>query len=190
MVKNYTDKELLDKVKSLSSFQFIPSNYWILGIRSTQDLSNKFDDKFYLFYGEKFIQVTTGTTNPGSTYLLRPVHTKGAAVIKANEWYYKLWKYGMHRKYMPALRQQIPIIYYRDNNHNLKSEELGYEMKGNIGINFHTITYDRQKKGYKITDINKWSAGCQVCNIVDDYYSILDKVKEQDYVSYCLINEF
>ena len=64
-VRFYTDKQILDRVKSLPSFQFIPSDYWLCGIRSTEDKSDNYDDKFYLFKGEKFIMVTSGTTNPG-----------------------------------------------------------------------------------------------------------------------------
>lgn len=32
-VRKYTDKQLLDKVKELESFEKIPSNYWALFVR-------------------------------------------------------------------------------------------------------------------------------------------------------------
>lgn len=63
MVRTYKDKELLEKVKSLSSFKDIPSGYWLLGVRSNEDTPNRFDDKIYLFKGEEFILVTSATTN-------------------------------------------------------------------------------------------------------------------------------
>jgi hypothetical protein len=66
MVRSYTSKQLLDKVKTLKSFVVIPSGYWILGVQSNEDAYDRFDDKFYLFKGEDFIMVTTGTTNAGS----------------------------------------------------------------------------------------------------------------------------
>ena len=69
MVRNYTDKELLDRVKSLKTYKTLPSNRWILGVRSKADIPNEFDDKFYIFEGEKFIDVLTGTTHPGLTIL-------------------------------------------------------------------------------------------------------------------------
>ena len=69
MVKKYTDKQLLERVKSLESFKGYPEGRWIIGVRSEEDLPNKFDDKFYTYEGTKFIDVVTGTTNPGITIL-------------------------------------------------------------------------------------------------------------------------
>ena len=110
-MKNYTDKQLLDKVKSLPSFKQIPKDYWILGVQSNEDKFNEFDDKFYLFNGEKFVMVTTGTTNAGLTGLknYNTYNPEGCAVIKTNEWYYSLWSTGLHRGKMRALRQATPI---------------------------------------------------------------------------------
>ena len=45
-VKNYTDKQLLDRVKLMINYKDIPSGYWILGVRSNEDQANVFDDKF------------------------------------------------------------------------------------------------------------------------------------------------
>ena len=66
MVRTYNDKQLLDKVKTLPNFKSIPSEHWILGVRSNEDNPNSFDDKFYLFKGEEFVWMTSGTTNPGT----------------------------------------------------------------------------------------------------------------------------
>jgi len=52
MVRAYTDKELLQRVKELDSFKDIPSGYWLLGVRSSEDEPNRFDDKIYLFKGK------------------------------------------------------------------------------------------------------------------------------------------
>jgi len=57
-IKNYTDKQLINKVKSLSSFKEIPKEEWMLVISSLEDTSDTFDDKIYFFKGEKFIMVT------------------------------------------------------------------------------------------------------------------------------------
>ncbi len=105
MVRDYTDKQLLEKVKSLSSFTKIPSGYWLLGVRSQDDLPNRFDDKIYLFKGDEFILVTSGTTNPGTPTLkqFEKVNKDGAAVLKADEWYHNVWKYGKHNGKVEAL---------------------------------------------------------------------------------------
>ena len=190
-VKKYSDRELLGRVKKLGNYVAIPKDYWILGVQSNEDEFNVFDDKFYLYRGHKFIMVTNGTTNAGlsALYGYQLFNAKGCAVIKTNEWYYDLWEYGMHRKKMAALRQRKPILYYRDWNKNQKAEQIGEVHEGMIGINFHTVIYGHHP-GFWRKLIGGWSAGCQVSNIVADYYRILDLVKNQETVSYCLIDEF
>ena len=64
-VRGYNDDELLERVKGLDSFTKFPKNYWILGVQSQEDATNKFDDKFYIFKGVKYVMVTKGTTNAG-----------------------------------------------------------------------------------------------------------------------------
>ena len=201
MVRKYTDSELLDKVKSIEKFRIIPNERWILGVRSKADLPNKFDDKFYVFEGEKFIVVLTGTTHPGVSILksFKKFNKNGAAVVQANMWYYNLWSFGQHRGKMPALLQTgAQVNVFRDGNKNDKSEEIGGITSGFYGINFHTNTYDFSKDSIKIkkSDINGWSAGCQVTNEREKYLSLMQyfekakKDKQQGFVSYCLINEF
>lgn len=190
-VRGYDDSELLDRVKSLDSFNGIPKNYWILGVQSNEDAFNRFDDKFYIFKGEKFIMVTYGTTNAGKNGLKAygKYNKHGFAVIKTDEWFYCLWKFGKHKGKMDALRQVKKIKYYRDGDKDDKVEEIGKMHEGIIGINFHTNTYNKMVKGVKEL-IGGWSLGCQVCNHLAQYYKIIELVKKQSNVTYCLIKEF
>ena len=190
-VKSYTDKALLSKVKSLDSFKQIPTEYWILGVQSEEDAYNEFDDKFYIFKGDKCVKVVKGTTNAGTTGLKNytKYSSKGVAVIKTNEWYYDLWSYGLHKGRMPALKQRKPIKYFRDWNKNNLVEEMGELYQGIIGINFHTVLYEKNLS-YWTKLIGGWSVGCQVINHVGEYYKILDLVKNQKTVTYCLLREF
>jgi hypothetical protein len=192
-VRTYNDKELLNKVKSLSSFKSVPQGYWILGIRSNEDAANKFDDKFYLFNGELFVTVTTGTTNPGTPILeggFLKYNKLGAAVLKANEWYYDVWTYGLHMGKMPALKQVGNFIVFRDGDRDEKSEEIGIPIKGSgYGINFHAATYDSNFKGLQ-ENIGNWSAGCQVVNNKQKHLEIIKLVKPQKKITYVLLNEF
>lgn len=192
-VRAYTDKELLDKVKSLSSFKVIPKDYWLLGVRSKEDTPDVFDDKFYLFKGEKFIMVTTGTTNPGKPALIggwKKVNKDGAFVLKADYWHYNMWKPGKHKGKMKALVQTGNVATgYRDNNNNDRAEEIGKEVKGWFGINFHTNSYTFFQ-GIRNWFIGEWSYGCQVPNNITDYYHIIDLIGKQEKVTYCLLNEF
>tara|TARA_R100000951_G_scaffold116523_2_gene128784 strand:- start:2857 stop:3483 length:627 start_codon:yes stop_codon:yes gene_type:complete len=201
-VKSYTDKQLLNKVKSLPNFKKIPKQRWILGVRSNEDTYDSFDDKFYEFEGEKFIRVLTGTTNAGSGVLrggFLKYNKRGVAVLKADEWYYNVWSYGLHRGKMPSLKQTgRRVKVYRDGNKNRKSEELGEYELGWFGINYHTNTYDFRLANLKVVNwlIGYWSAGCQVINNRQEYVKQIDYYKNsfekgtQIMVSYCLINEF
>lgn len=195
MVKNYTDAELLKKVKSLPSFKSIPKDYWLLGIRSTEDLFDTFDDKVYLFQGEKFVLVTSCTTHPGGPVLIggwKKYNKAGAAIVKSEEWYYDVFKYGLHNSKMPALRQVKNMKYYRDGNNDKKVDEVGQIYEAVYGTHFHFNSYnvfDKIKNAVKSL-IGEWSAGCQVCNVEDEYEKIINLTKTQASVSYCLIKEF
>ena len=189
-MKNYKEEQLLNRVKGLQSFKSIPDGYWILGVQSNEDKFNEFDDKFYLFKGDKFIMATTGTTNAGLTGLKHydTYNPEGCAVIKTNEWYYDLWTPGFHKGKMKALKQLNKIKYYRDWNKNEKAEEIGNMKEGIIGINFHTASYQPYSVITRL--IGGWSTGCQVANNTTDYYKVLDLIGNQSKVSYCLIKEF
>ena len=190
-VRNYTTDQLLDRVEELKSFKTIPLGYWILGVRSNEDAPNKYDDKFYLFNGEQFVKVVTGTTNPGTPILqggFLKYNRVGAAVVKADEVYYDVWKFGLHQGKMPALKQVGPFIVFRDGDKDGKSEEIGAPITGSgYGINFHTCSYLEKVVG---ENIGTWSAGCQVINNTEQYYMIINLIKNQNRITYCLLKEF
>lgn len=190
MVKNYTDAQLLNKVKSLPSFKQFPNEYWILGVQSQEDTFNVFDDKFYIFKGQQFIMVTSGTTNAGKNGLMNynTYNAEGVAVIKTNEFYYNVWKFGLHRGKMEALRQVKPFLISRDGDKDQKIEE-GLSLPVMCGINFHSNTYDLTQTEIKEI-IGGWSLGCQVVNNKKKYLEIIELLKPQKLVSYCLLKEF
>jgi len=201
-VRSYTDKQLLDRVKNLASSKSIPKGRWIIGVRSYEDQADRYDDKFYEYEGTKFIRVMSGTTNASTTILsggFRRYNKIGTAILKADEWYYNVWSWGLHRGKMTALRQVgAKVKIHRDGNKNNKSEEIGKVYEGYYGINYHTNTYNFSLNSLKVVKwiIGGWSAGCQVINERDKY---LDQMKyyrsayltgEQEFVSYVLLNEF
>ena len=191
-VKSYTDEQLLNRVKQIEGFDKIPDEYWILGVASEENQADVFDDKFYLFKGEKFIMVTSGTVNTGSYGLLnwKKWSSKGAFVIKQDQWIYNFWKTDhMHKGKMQAFGQIMPCKGYRDNDNDKIAEEQGEIVSGVYGINFHTVSYKMVEIVKKF--IGGWSVGCQVCNNTKDYYRIIKLVKGyQKYISYCIIKEF
>lgn len=190
MVKNYTDQELLNRVKSLASFKTLPKDYWLLGIRSKDDQFNTFDDKFYLWNGDKFVLVCTGTTNAGANGLKEfdKYGAKGTAHVKSNEWYYDVWQFGWHKGKVEALKQVRPFLICRDadKDNSVDENEASLEM---CGINFHPNTYDMNDMRVK-TLIGGWSLGCQVANNLEMYKQIINKTKGQKSVTYCLLSEF
>ena len=190
MVRNYTDKELLNKVKSLPSFKTLPKDYWILGVQSKDDVFNTFDDKFYIFNHDKFIMVATGTTNAGKNGLMKynEYNSQGVAVIKTNEWYYEVWRYGLHKGKMKALKQVRPFLISRDGDKDQLVEEQT-SLPVICGINFHANTYNMLNKVIKET-IGEWSLGCQVVNDTEKYVKIIEFLKPQRIVTYCLLKEF
>jgi hypothetical protein len=191
MVRQYTDKQLLARVKELDSFKNIPAGYWLLGVRSNEDIPNTFDDKIYMFKGEEFVLVTSATTNPGTPTLrqFERVNRNGAAVLKADQWYYNVWKYGKHQGKVEALLQLGNTVQvYRDTDRDSKSEEQGALQSGYFGINFHPNTYDLSKGSG--TNIGWWSAGCQVVNNIPNYKTMIKLLKNEKFVTYCLVDEF
>jgi hypothetical protein len=180
MVRSYKDKELLDRVKSLVNFQYVPHDVWILGVRSNEDLTDKYDDKFYVFKGEQFLMVAAGTTNKG---------LKGTAVMMADMWHYDCYRYGLHKGKMPALRQVKGIPYTRDFNKDGKTDVVGEVYTNNIYMNFHGSTYNFGSANVS-PRIGGWSEGCQVVQNNTHYERIIKLCKNQKSVTYCLINEF
>lgn len=179
-VKAYTDKQLLDRVKSLKDFFYIPNSYWLLWVRSSEDAFDEFDDKRYLFKGEEFVSVTSCTTNKGG---------RGSAVVKADQWLYDGFKFGLHKGSMECLRQHKPFYFYRDYNLDHKTDESGELFYQNIQTQFHTITY------YKNADVTRyniglWSEGCLVDNVNKDYNETLRLVSHTEPVTGCIIHEF
>ena len=191
-VKNYTSDQLLSRVKSLPNYKTIPEGFWLLGVRSNEDLPNVFDDKVYLFKGEEFILVSSCTTNPGTTVLksYEKFNAKGAAVLVADEWHYNIWLKGKHLGKTTALVQTgNKVRVYRDGDKDEKSEHTDLVQEGYFGINFHPNTRDINAKTTG-TLINGWSAGCQVVNNMDKYRKIMELIPSGVKVSYCLLNEF
>lgn len=190
----YTGPQLIERVKQLPSFKTIPYNYWIIGVRSSEDKPNSFDDVFNLMKGEELILQTKGTTNPG-TPILKGGYLKynkvGAAVVVADEIYYGVWRYGMHLGTIPALRQIRPILIGRDGDGDSKSSDKNNRTTGLFGINFHPD--QRETKIDTRGDergVDGWSAGCQVLPVFNEYKQFIEAVKDQTDVTYCLLNEF
>lgn len=191
-VKNYTDAQLLERVEFVGGKIPNRGKYLIIGVQSQEDAFDKFDDKFYVFDGNIFKQVSTGTTNAGRTALkfFDNYNLPGAAVWKTNQFIPDCYKRGYHKGKMRALRQNKPIEFYRDKDKDTRAEEQGDLHNGIIWANMHGVDYDPFSTIVR-SKIGGWSFACQVWNRMSDYRFMQRAVwKRNKTVDYCLLKEW
>jgi len=188
-VRSYTDKELLDRVKSLPSFKGFPKEGALdIWVRSSEDAFNLFDDKVYTFECHKdkeptFKMVCTGTSNAGQFGLKHfdKYNSKGCAVLKSDLLMYNSHKQGLHKGKL-AYVQAKGFPYYRDNDRDNSAEEIGKEYSDIIGANCH-------RAGAKSTVINDWSTACLVRNVEVEFIKWLNFMKGRN-LSVVILKEF
>ena len=142
-----------------------PYSVNIVGIRNNES-DNKFTCTMCLLYytakGEPIIEYFPCTTKPGRHWLLNPLNSKGAAILKDNQQVRGMFKIGTHNKSRPskayeALEQIKEADYVRDNDKNSTHNYTAKSYKGNFKTNIHRAA----SSGWS-SFVNKWSAGCQV----------------------------
>jgi hypothetical protein len=197
-VKPYTDKQLIDRMKSLPSFLYVPQGRHIIVVRSNEDAFDKFDDKLYLFKHETCLSVMPCTSNSGGYGLKNYFkwNRLGAAVIKFDEIYYDAFmksdggKYLHHNGKMQCLRQIKPLKYYRDGNKDNKIDESGTIYEGIYATNVHANSYT-QKTGIISWLIGRWGTGCTVVNDLRKYWQVLmHKINYNEPVTYTGLKEW
>jgi hypothetical protein len=181
-MKKYTIEELLREFKK-HNYQWF--DFMFVGVRSTLDKPNEFDDLIGLVSNGK-ITWFTGTTNPGVDWLKSLMNPKGTAVLKPGQ-YVDTWAIGLHQGKYEAFKQVKPVTVFRDKNLNDKSEEAATTETGLFGINIHRANAAAISK-----IIGKWSAGCQVLNNPADFASVLASAKAsgRKFFTYTLLKEF
>jgi len=191
-IRQFTDKELLNKVEFIGGKIPNRGKYLIIGVQSLEDKCDLFDDKFYVFDGPAFVMWSTGTTNVGKTALAHfdQYNLRGAAVWKTNQSIEDCFKPGLHKGKMKALRANKKILHYRDTNKNNKVEEMGPLYYANIWANMHGVDYDPFSEVIK-QNIGGWSFGCQVWNRMSDYKLLINATwKRNKPVDYTLLKEW
>ena len=184
------------KAKGYKWFENGDYNLNIVGVRNGEtgtEVTNKFDDFLTLSYkvnGEWNYHCFDATTDPGKHWVENIMREEGVAILKENQ-YRGSHKIGLHQGKYEALRQQKPVQVYRDNdldgNYDLLEENI---QEGIFGINIHRAT---KYEGRKSTQIDKWSAGCQVIAANDDFrlfMEVCNKAKDtwSNSFTYTLIN--
>lgn len=157
---NYDFKTLLEK-KGYTYFTRGNYNLNIIGVRSNTNkrVTNKFDDVLVVIYKDNNDVVVRKcfeiTTKPGLYYMNNPANSKGTGILVPNQ-YRGCWEIGFHQGKYKALCQRKPVTVYRDNNRDSVYDlEPDKTDTGIFGVNIH-------KAGNNSTQVDKWSAACQV----------------------------
>lgn len=181
-MKKYTIEELKAEFKK-HNYEWLPFHF--VGVRSTANLPNQFDDLFGLILNDK-VEWYSCTTNPGTHWLKNLLNPKGAALLKPAQ-YKDTWTIGLHQGKYEAFKQSKPVTVFRDGDKDDFAEETSVTETGLFGINIHRAN---EKAISKIID--KWSAGCQVLNNPADFATVLNAAKttKQKAFTYTLLKEF
>ncbi len=137
----------------------------LVGSRTNDNTANAFNDfvtVFYRFDGQWNFFAFPATTDPGTYYRKKPLNLKGTAIMKPGQ-YRGAYKVGKHKGYT-ALQQKNNITVYRDNDKDATLDTDGSEDSGMHAVNSHRASRVRAS-----TQVDKWSAGCQVLQDPDHF---------------------
>ncbi len=145
----------------------------MVGVRSETTVANKFDDRIYVFWkNDKSTWEGVDypiTTDPGTYWLQNPMNVEGTAILKQGQWAYKV---GEHRGYK-AMNQRAKVTVLRDSDkNNVLNFAANKELTGFFGINIH-----KSSAAGTSTNVDKWSAGCQVFSTASNFNQFLSLVE-------------
>ena len=177
MLREIFNRIFAVKAKSYKWFENGDYNLNIVGVRNSETLNkvtNKFDDHITVSYkidGKWQFHCFDCTTDPGTHWVENVMNDKGVAILKPGQ-YRKSHKLRLHGGKYLALGQQNPVTVYRDDNRDDKYDlDESKTDTGIFGINIHRAS---KYEGKKSTNVDKWSAGCQVIAANDDWHEFLD----------------
>ena len=141
----------------------------IVGIRSKNSISNRFDDELHIFYkttaGIWNYHIYKATTDPGTYWLNNPASPQGTAVLAQGQ-YADAYKIDLHQgKYLALCQRLKPVTIIRDYDRNDFADFMnGTKVSGMFGINIH-----RANSVGRTKNIDKYSSGCQVFENENDF---------------------
>ena len=193
-------REQIEKALKAKGYKFFDNgdyNVNIVGIRNSETegkVTNRFDDLMTVSYkvdGEWQYHEFDCTTDPGTHWVNNCAYSKkGVAILKPGQ-YRKSHKIRKHLGQYEALGQQNLLTVYRDPNKDAVYDlDESNTQTGLFGINIHRAS---KYAGKKSTQINKWSAGCQVIAANDDWTKFMKIMRKARSVwtndfTYTLIN--
>ena len=184
IVKKYPLSELPPLLKRVESFGFkvFSSGDYDLNIigerRMIDRQDNRFDDWIHVAYPlgyEWIIETAEATTDPGRYWLTKPDY-KACAVFHHPQQCRGAYKLGLHRSSYKALCQRKPVFFWRDQNKDAHADYRGRVVRGLIGLNVHRSSKSRKDGS---TYVDKWSAGCQVYKVNNDFLRLIELCEKQ-----------
>jgi hypothetical protein len=150
-------------------------NLNIIGLRAKPGVPNKFDDLICFLWQERggwHLESWAATTDPGLYWLQNPMRMEGTAILVPGQ-YRGCWQVGLHKGQYPALVQAKADSFavWRDGDHNVMPNFGGTVYRDAGGINMHHA-------GEASTNVDKWSAGCQVFARTADYARAMDLIQQ------------
>lgn len=144
----------------------------IVGLRSDNTQSNRFDDEIHVFFRDDRNKwhhyLFKATTDPGTYWLNNPMQPQGTAILAAGQ-YEGAYQLGYHQGKYLALVQRKPVTVIRDYDRNATLDFFnGTQTTGLYGINIHRAMLNGTTKS-----VDKHSAGCQVFSNINDYLFFL-----------------
>ena len=176
---SYTREQIETAVKSKGYAWFENGDYNlnIVGIRNSAtgtEVTNKFDDKITLSFkcdGQWEYYIYDCTTDPGRYWVENIMRKEGVAVLKEGQ-YRGSHIIRLHQGRYEALGQDRNVTVYRDNNKDGKYDlDPNNTQTGLFGINIHRAT---KWGGKNSSQVDNWSAGCQVIASNDDWHEFMD----------------
>lgn len=170
------DVAIIDMIRGTldkNGFVFFDSGIYNLNLIGLRKLPKKdwnaFDDSLLCVYKDDYeawrIKSYSITTMPGTSVLQQPINAKGTAILKAGQWR-GFWEIGLHKGEYEALRQKGPGRVLRYQNGKIVMEDDA------VGINCH-------KAGEHSTQVDGWSAGCQVFQMKEEFESFMHICTQQ-----------
>ena len=157
---NYYGLKKAIEGKGLRFFNSGSFNLNLIGVRTTDDGANTFNDLFYIAFRDGTgVARALGfniTTDPGTDYRVNPLNEKGTGIIAPGQ-HRGAWAIGKH-KGEPALVQVKPMAVFRDND---KNDVLDFDPSTVESVLGGFNCHKASKTGTSLT-VGKWSAGCQV----------------------------
>jgi len=156
----------------------LPHNVNIIGIRNMDGHANKFDDILLTIYRDThkrwLVDSYQITTDPGLYWLKKPMNVNGAAILCPGQ-YRGAYKIDKHLgKYDALCQRGAPLSVWRDGDrdsiHDMNDDTIA---TGYFGINIH-------KAGRNSTQVDKWSAGCQVYKNDGDFKEFMITIRSAE----------